>query len=250
MANVNAMLNARLSSNKPKSTKVGDLAKKTARGDLNGFSGLFGVTDLSQTETDVLNAILEQHATENVDVQHDLSQLSAITSEVKAINNQAALLHGERIKRANVILKNYQEGAFTAWLVATYGNRQTPYNLWQYYEFYHALPKKLQPQVEAMPRQAVYTLASREGDLNQKIKVVEEFDGETKHEMLSLIRQRFPLSASDKRRQNISESAISSLERVFATLRNNRVAMNRSQKEAIMSLLQNIAELVRSAPKG
>lgn len=66
----------------------------------------------------------------------DLAELSLITSEVKAINNQAAILHGERIKKAQTLLKSYQEGAFSAWLNATYGNRQTPYNLMQYYEFF------------------------------------------------------------------------------------------------------------------
>jgi hypothetical protein len=131
MANVNAMLSERLA-HKDKPSKIGDLAKKTARGDLSGFSGLFGSAELTQSESDVLNAILSDYATERTNVKKDLSALIAITTEVKAINNQAALLHGERIKRAHDILIHYQEGAFTAWLVATYGNRQTPYNLWQF----------------------------------------------------------------------------------------------------------------------
>ncbi|MDP1836436.1 MAG: CT583 family protein [Chlamydiales bacterium] len=249
MSGINAMLNERLS-NKPKGTKMGDLARKTARGDLNGFSGLFGSAELTQGETETLQNILTQYATDDTNVQRDLTALMEITSEVKAINNQAALLHGERIKRANSILKSYEEGAFTAWLVATYGNRQTPYNLWQYYEFYHAVPKKLQPQIDSMPRQAVYSLASREGELNKKIKIVEEFDGETKSELLNLIRERFPLSTSDRRRQNIAEGTITSLERIFATLRNNRIGMTKAQKEGLLSLLGAIQELVRNAPRG
>lgn len=248
MANLDTMLNERLT-NRSKNSKVGDLARKTARGDLSGFSGLFGVSELSASESEMLETLLTDYATDHTDVKKDLPALSAITSEVKAINNQAALLHGERIKKAHHILTHYREGAFTAWLVAMYGNRQTPYNLWQYYEFYQAVPKRLHPQVESMPRQAVYSLASREGDLDTKIKIVEAYDGETKHELLSTIRQSFPLSSSDRRRQNIAEGAISSLERIAATLRNNRVAIAKAQKETLLSLLSTIEGLVRASPK-
>ncbi len=248
MANVNTLLNQRMG-NKSKSTKVADLARKTARGDLSGFSGLFAVTELSTHETEVLSTILNDYLTEDSNVQLDLPALAAITSEVKAINNQAALLHGERIKRAHTILTKYQEGAFTAWLIATYGNRQTPYNLWQYYEFYQAVPKRLHTQIDAMPRQAVYTLASRDGDMDQKVDIIENYDGETKHELLTLIRERFPLSSTDRRRGNIAEATITSLERVCATLRNNRVAMTKSQKETLLSVLSSIQVLVKDCPK-
>ncbi len=248
MANVNAMLSERLA-NKNKHSKVGDLARRTAEGNLSGFAGLFGTAELSDGEAEALTSILNDYATDSSDIKKDLAALTAITSEVKAINNQAALLHGERIKKAHAILIKYLDGAFTAWLIATYGNRQTPYNLWQYYEFYHALPKKLQPQLDSMPRQAIYSLASRDGELDEKIKIVQEYDGETKHELLSLIRQTFPLSTSDRRRQNIAEATIASLERVNATLRNNRIAMTKAQKETLLGLIQGLEQLVRGAPR-
>ena len=105
---------------------------------------------------------------ESYDFDDDLKALMAITSEVKAITNQAVILHGERIKRAQEILKKYRDGAFTAWLFATYGNRQTPYNFLQYYEFYTVMPQALHPKLDQMPRQAVYSLASRAGALREK----------------------------------------------------------------------------------
>lgn len=243
MARINALLSERLS-NKAKASKMGDLARKTARGDLSGFSGLFGTTELSIGEKDTLLNILTSYATDSIDLKGDLSLLVEITSEVKAINNQAALLHGERIKKANTILKNYQEGAFTAWLIATYGNRQTPYNLWQYYELYQLVPKKLHSQIDAMPRQAIYSLASREGDIGKKIEIIENFDGETKHELLAIIRESFPLSSSDRRRQNMTKSAISHLEQVFITLRKSRFPLPKSQKETMLSLLRSIKQLI------
>ena len=81
-------------------------------------------------------------------------------------------MHGERIKKAQEILKSYRDGAFTAWLLAAYGNRQTPYNFLQYYELYTALSPGLHSQLEAMPRHAVYVLASRSGELTQKETMV------------------------------------------------------------------------------
>ena len=98
----------------------------------------------------------------------------SLTCEVKAINNQAAILHGERIKKAHQILTPYKDGAFTAWLISTYGNRQTPYNLMQYYEFCEAMPKNLREQIEWMPRQAVYVLATRTGEWKIKQEIVEK----------------------------------------------------------------------------
>ena len=90
----------------------------------------------------------------------DLEFLTTITSEVKAINNQAIILHGERIKQCTrTFLTKYRDGAFSAWLISTYGNRQTPYNFLQYYEFYQSLNLELQKRMDDMPRQVVlYTL--------------------------------------------------------------------------------------------
>ena len=98
-------------------------------------------------------------------------------------------------------MTRYRDGAFTAWLIAAYGNRQTPYNLMQYYEFCEAMPKQLRPQIELMPRQAIYVLATRAGSIKQKQGIVENYQGETKAEMLALIRQAFPLDHGDKRKQ-------------------------------------------------
>ena len=147
------------------------MAKQSATGNLSSFSGIFSVVELSAKEKEALAHILRNYTDEEQDIGNDLNLLISLTSEVKAINNQAALLHGERIKKAHQILTRYRDGAFTAWLVATYGNRQTPYNLMLYYEFYETIPKQLRPQIELMPRQAVYVLASRTGNLDKKQEI-------------------------------------------------------------------------------
>lgn len=202
----------------------------------------------SQTEAQerqLLRGLLEQYAPdEHEQIDQDLSSLINLTKEVRAINNQAALLHGERIKKAQTILKNYKEGAFTAWLKSTYGNRQTPYNLLQYYDFVMSMPKELRGQVEQMPRQAVYTLASRSGEMERKLEIVEKFTGQTKNELLSEIRDAFPLPEGDRRRQDIALGSVQMLKKVHTLLKRRQDQFAAEQKESIYHLLEEIRTLL------
>jgi hypothetical protein len=242
MSSVNTLLNQRLKKG-DHSSKMAAMAKRSAEGNLTSFSGIFSIVDLSDREKTELETILIDHTTGRQDIQKDLATLVSITSEVKAINNQAALLHGERIKKAHTLLTSYRDGAFTLWLLATYGNRQTPYNFMQYYEFCEALPKPLRPQLELMPRQAIYTLASRDGSLTMKQKIVEDYKGETKEELLSLIRDMFPLSSKDKRKQNHGETIILGLSKLSRLLQNKKVSLSKMQKKQIQALLEEINQL-------
>jgi hypothetical protein len=153
-------------------------------------------------------------------------------------------LHGERIKKAHTILTKYRDGAFTSWLIAAYGNRQTPYNFLQYYEFYELLPKLLRPKLETMPRQAVYTLASRQGPLELKKKIVENYQGETKAVLLDTIREYFPLADQDKRKGNAAEILIQTLSRTYDKLKRKKILPTKSQKQAINNIIDAIKDLV------
>ncbi len=246
MSNVNALLSQRMKKGE-QSSKMAEMAKRSADGNLTGFSGIFSVTDLNEREKNLLEAILRTHAIEEENVDGDLNALISITSEVKAINNQAAILHGERIKKAHGILTRYRDGAFTSWLIAAYGNRQTPYNFMQYYEFYEAMPKPLRLQIEAMPRQAVYTLASREGPFDKKKKIVENYNGETKAELLEIIRATFPLGEQDRRKQDLGEALIQSLKRMCQAFNGNRHALSKVQKGALCELIDQLRLLVNQS---
>lgn len=243
MTDLKALLNQRIKK-ADNGSKMAEMAKQSATGNRSSFSGIFGSAELSNHEKAYLEAILQEYNQGDEDVSQDLEQLSFITSEVKAINNQAALLHGERIKKAHGIFTRYRDGAFTAWLIATYGNRQTPYNLMQYYEFYEAMPKELRPQLESMPRQAVYTLASRNGDLKAKMRIVADFNGESKAELLTLIRQLFPLDREDRRRSSLGENIINVLTKMCQHLEGDHEPISTSQKRAIKDLLDQIRSLV------
>ncbi|MBM3208341.1 MAG: hypothetical protein FJZ57_07065, partial [Chlamydiae bacterium] len=180
MAKVNSLLSERLKKATEKLSKMSNLAEMSSSGNLSSFSGVFRVSQLTPQEQDQIRGLLNQYASVEDHNPQDFDLLLSITSEVKAINNQAAILHGERIKKAQELLKRYRDGAFSAWLIHTYGNRQTPYNFLQYYELYNALPQMLVPKLEEMPKQALYTLASRDGTLEQKQEIIKNYQGETK----------------------------------------------------------------------
>ena len=245
MSNVNALLSQRLKKNE-QSSKMAAMSKQSANGNLTGFAGIFSVTELTENEKSFLENMLNQHLIGKNDISNDLESLISITSEVKAINNQAAILHGERIKKAHTILTRYRDGAFTSWLIATYGNRQTPYNFMQYYEFYESLPKILRPRIEAMPRQAIYSLASREGPIDKKTTIIENYTGQTKNELLTIIREAFPLATRDRRQKNLGESLITQLERVLHSMQTRRLSLTKSQKNEILNVLEEIDSLINS----
>lgn len=243
MEKVSTLLTQRLKI-KEKSKKMTAMASQSTAGNRSGFSGIFSLVELSQKEKDLLENMLKEYAIDEVNISTDLHSLISITSEVKAINNQAAILHGERIKKAHTILTRYRDGAFSSWLITAYGNRQTPYNFMQYYDFYHTMPKTLRPQIEAMPRQAIYTLATRAGPVEKKQEIIENYSGETKTELLMLIRNQFPLKNMDKRRQNIGDGVILNLKRLCDVLAQKPITISREQKNTIYELLAHVNHLV------
>lgn len=247
MAKVNTLLTERLKKPSEKLSKMSTLAEMSSSGNLSSFSGVFRVAQLSSKEHENLQQLLAQYRREEGSSDRDLEQLVSLTSEVKAINNQASILHGERIKKAQEILKRYQDGAFSAWLMQTYGNRQTPYNFLQYYELYIALPQVLIPKLSSMPKQALYTLASRDGSMELKEAIIKNYQGETKQELLELIRKQFPLSGSDKRAQDFPSYTITLLGRLHQVLCDNPFSASIKEKKAIKTLLKQIANLTDEA---
>lgn len=245
MVKFNDLLNLRLRSKDKQKPKMTALAELSNEGSLSSFSGVFKMNALNETEKENISNILQDYIDENkeIDFETDLKNLIALTSEVKAITNQAVILHGERIKKAQLILKNYKEGAFTLWLNETYGNRQTPYNFLQYYEFYMDMPADLRPQIDSMPRQAIYTLASRGGDLEKKQDIVKNYKGQPKQELLTIIRKLFPLSDEDKRQPNIADQAIITLKRLKSIFSHPLFKPTDEQKKQILELISKLKKL-------
>jgi Uncharacterised protein family (UPF0137) len=247
MVKVNSLLTQRLKMATEKLSKMTDLAEKSSSGNLSSFSGVFRVAPLNEKDNEMLLSLLTHYKNETQEIEGDLFQLGALTAEVKAINNQAIILHGERIKKAQGILKNYRDGAFTTWLIAAYGNRQTPYNFLQYYELHRTLPLHLHTKLDEMPKQAIYSLASREGDPAQKEQIIQNYEGEPKAQLLELIRHTFPLPRSDKRAQDRAELVLKDLRRIQDQCTSEQFSPTPSQKTQILQLLKQLKALTEQA---
>ncbi|QZA58146.1 CT583 family protein [Candidatus Rhabdochlamydia porcellionis] len=247
MAKINSLLSQRLKTASEKLSKMTNLVELSSSGNLSSFAGVFRITTLNETEKQALKNILDQYKNKNQEVVQDLEYLSSLTAEVKAINSQAIILHGERIQKAQQILTSYQEGAFSAWLICTYGNRQTPYNFLQYYELHNAIPTALQDQLNLIPRQAAYSLASRQGPLVQKQHIIKTYQGQSKQELLELIRITFPLPIKDKRAQDLANIAILSLKKILAITKSSTFCPTNKQKQQLFSLLKELKTSVKSS---
>jgi len=245
MSKFNDLLNLRFRSKPAQPPKMSALVERSANGELSSFSGVFRVTALSESEKSELETILTSfRVSDEQAIDADLKALAGITSEVKAITNQAVILHGERIKRAQDILKRYRDGAFTAWLFTTYGNRQTPYNFLQYYEFYTTMPEALHVKIDQMPRQAVYSLASRQGSIEKKEAIVRNYNGQAKQELLQLIRIEFPLAEEDKRHPNYAAHAIAFMKRAREMMKNSLCVPSEEEKKQLKTLLTQVTTLL------
>jgi len=210
----------------------------------SNISQVFRVAPLSSQEQSKMSKILHAHCTEEHETKIDLQTLSDLTAEIKAINCQAAILHGERIKKAQDILKRYRDGAFTEWLIATYGNRQTPYNFLQYYELYRAIPKALSQKLDEMPRQIAYALASRAGSVEQKIDLIQKYNGQSKEEMFSSIRSIFPLALEDKRAHDPVRVLIDNLRRIERQMKDPSFSASQEQKEGLKKIFLEMQKIV------
>ena len=220
----------------PKKEKISDLLRRSNMGQLSRLQ----ITPISDGDQASLQTLLEKYQTDSTDVSADLRSLTTITSEVKAISNQAVILHGERIKRAQQLFKSYREGAFSAWLLKTYGNRQTPYNFLQYFELYTALPKKLQGIIDEMPRQAIYSLSSRSAPQEKKEAFIENYQGETKSELLEKMRKAFPLAKQDRRNPNRARSAEENLKTALRAVQDDLFSPTEAERESLKAITRQI----------
>jgi hypothetical protein len=210
---------------------------------MSGFRGMFGEHVLSQQEKERLAYILQEHAQSSSTIEEDCKDLSRLTSEIKAISNQSILLHGERIKKAQHILKGYKEGAFTAWLLATYGNRQTPYSMLQYYELYCLLPQSEKGLIENLPKKAAYTLASRQGELEEKRVILRSYKGERQQDFLMRIRQALPKNGDDTRSISVNMILLKELDRFVTKLETMPHSLAKTERTQLIGLISRLQAL-------
>lgn len=229
---------------KKTSQEVDDLIEKKSEETSLSLTNAFNATPLDQNEESIIQNILEHYKNDEGETTNDLKNILTITSEIRAISNQAALLHGQRIKKAQQILRNYREGAFSAWLLAAYGNRQTPYNFLQYYDFCTSLPHQLREKLDRMPKQIVYILASRKGTLEEKETIVKNYNGQAKGEILEEIRKTFPLKENDLRAKTRSKTFLETIRKLHKQIASSNLNLNEEELLEFTHILEEIKTLL------
>ncbi len=178
---------------------------------------------------------------ENIVAQH-IEQLTSITKQIKSISAQSVLLHGERIQQAQSLLADYREGAFTKWLINTYGNRQTPYCMLRYYEFHQSAPKEARSMIESAPKKCMYLLASREGDEKKKLDLIQNHGNKPQAKFLQEIQDAFPTKEKDKRKPLLG-STIESMGRLCVKLESRSKDLSEDDRTNIEKLVQRLQKL-------
>ena len=163
-----------------------------------------------------------------------------MTSEIKAINKQGALLIGERVYKAHEILKSYVDGTFVKWIDATFDSRRTGYNMLSYYELYLSLPNHAKENFKKMPQKAAYMLASRGGDINKKAEIISGYHDLKASDLILLIDEQMP--SSKRTSSDNSQFSFSEILRFLKKVQAKKNHLSDKDKET----LRNVVELINS----
>lgn len=196
---------------------------------------------LSDEESQQIHRMLDasftegQFSPEQVEVDHQ--NLTEITTQIRAIEKQSVLLHGERIYKAQNILKKYHDGTFSKWLQFTYGNRQTPYRMLQFYDLFNSLEKDEKELMNTMPKRAAYALASRAGEIDKKVEIIKEYHDSSPDEIIEAVQRAFPLNVTDKRK---TSRGITDADLLKLIIPNIRKLKERKSLEKVLSMVENL----------
>lgn len=216
----------------------------------NAFRSVFAIQELDHAESEELKLLLESTAPEDKDapsLQRDFDLLKSLTAEIKSIQKQSVLLLGERIIKAKEILKRYGDGSttFSKWLDTTFSSRRTAYNCLAYYEFYEALPNdRLRQRLKLMSHKAVYMLASRQGSVDLKVKIVEDFYDLKQEELIPIIQEKFPVFESEKKSDSALEGVLKDLERIVLRLVKRKSFFKSKHQQQLQEIYKLFGDLM------
>lgn len=237
-----------MSKAKDKATKFMSQAV-VSKASVNSAPSMIGIpldTNLSKEEQSKLKSLIEDYAKPKSkrDKVSDLTQLGNLSREIKTINAQSVLLHGERILKARDLLKNYKDGCFTKWLFLVYGTRARPYCYLNYFLFHKSLKPSLKVSLERMPKSASYLLASRGGDMSVKEDILKNHSNEKQKKLVSIIKTNFPLDDKDKRKKDSLSKDLELLETVCNRLQRQKDKLSKQQSVKLKKLTRYLEDLI------
>lgn len=206
---------------------------------------------LSEAEEFSLQQLLKEYQYEDKDssvFSDDFKKLKLLTIEIRSITAQAVILHGERIKQAQKILGVYKEGAFSRWLMQTYGNRSTPYSYLHFYELHLEINPSLKKQLDLMPKKAAYRLATRSGKLEVKEEIVEKFANQKQSKILQIIEKAFPVSPQDGRRRkndDVYQNILDEIEALEEKLFENKDSLSKEARSRIGDIVERLQQIIK-----
>lgn len=210
----------------------------------SSFRAEFTSAPLNEEETQKILKMLESGSSDSESMEGDQQTLTEITIQIRAIEKQSILLHGERISRAQIILKKYRDGTFSHWLQLAYGNRQTPYRMLQFYDLFMKLGKNEKELISSMPKRAAYALASRSGKIEKKIDIIKEHHDSPPDEIIQVVQEIFPLKKEDKRKSAKGIKDADLLKTVLPRIRKLKVRKN---LEKVLALVE---KMLSELPEG
>jgi hypothetical protein len=222
---------------------------------VNAFTTIFNPKSLDPQEEVKMQKLLFENfqlsgipeEKENAKLTQDFQNIKRLTSEIKGIQKQNLVLIGERIDNARTILKSYKDGTFTKWLQHVFSSKQTGYNILAYYLFLITLPENLQEAFKSLPQKAAYVLASRDGDLQTKIEILQDKTIDSEN-ILPTIREKLPLAETDKRKtKGTSLLLVENLLKTVEKLQVSKNPLNEELKEKLKTVRSLIDELLFSA---
>lgn len=205
------------------------------------FRTVFNILPLTEDESEQIHEMLTVSGLTREEVQTDHITLKDITTQIRAIEKQSTILHGERIHKAQTILKKYRDGTFSKWLYLTYGNRQTPYRMLQFYELFMDLAGPERELISAMPKRAAYALASRSGTLEKKAEIIKIHHNSAPDEIIQIVQETFPLKEGDRRKRRRRQSDEALLKEILP-----RISKLKSRK-SLEAVLKQVEKLLTSS---
>ncbi|CUI18192.1 Virulence plasmid protein pGP6-D-related protein (plasmid) [Candidatus Protochlamydia naegleriophila] len=199
------------------------------------FSDKLEPEEEEQIEGLLLEGVLPEISSNELDA--DINEIKRATSEIKAIQKQGVVLAGERIFKVREILKFYKDGTFNKWLDLALGSRKTGYNLLAYFDFYTKLPnEEFKNKFQCIPQKAAYILASREGDIQKKLDIINSSKELKSDDIISKIKNDLPVKTSKSTSQKSNSKLIRSLQGILSQICEGKDDLSEEDRLELVSL--------------
>ena len=101
-------------------------------------------------------------------------------------------------------------------------------------------------KADELPRQAIYSLATRKGPLQEKQKFLLNSEGKTKKTLLEEIRTRFPLKENDKRGEKIFSKLFLMLSSLEKEIGQKKGLLQEKERQMLAEKAKKMASILLS----